>query len=418
MLKRLERSWFTHERFTQSLRLACLCLLLTTTAIAWPPGGGGGKPGGEDPPAPEPDFRYDFVPLGRLPGGDHCQTDALNNNGVVLGRSTTMINGKRVLRPVVWTSAGIADLNEFVDPDSGWLLTLAKDINDAGQIAAEAVLLDENGSAVVWDCLRFTLPGPGETFGTMTFLNVPWQPGANITATSINDAGDVGGWYYPGSFRKYVWTEEDGFVDLGDLALHPASTAPPRISGRLPGGRINVIDGSQTRTTYTVGSQAAGAPQIVIDDLGYIYDDSKNGNPGHSHATHITSFGAIAGQTTSGATLETAALFSDATGWVDLGTLAPAKARSWNDSSVTAMNDTGLLAGRSMNGGSWPKNVYMLTFLYAEPFGMVDLQQYVDGLPAGAGPEALGDPMDINESGVICGYAGSEAYLLLPKPAN
>ena len=101
-----------------------------------------------------------------------------------------------------------------------------------------------------------------------------------------------------------------------------------------------------------------------------------------------------------------------------MGTLAPAKARSWIGSWNTAMNNTGLVVGQSLNGENSVMKVKKLTFLYSDAFGMVDLLKFVDGMPADSHPEALGAPRAMNDNGWICGTSQWGPYVLIPKPTN
>jgi probable HAF family extracellular repeat protein len=69
--------------------------------------------------------------LGHLGGGTSLAT-AINNNGVVVGRSTLINGATHAFR---WTQAeGMVDLNSLLPSGSGWVLQEAWDINDNGQI--------------------------------------------------------------------------------------------------------------------------------------------------------------------------------------------------------------------------------------------------------------------------------------------
>ena len=73
--------------------------------------------------------------LGHL-GGTSLAT-ALNNNGIVVGWSTVADGGWRAFR---WTEAeGMVDLNTLLPRNSGWVLLIAWDVNDRGQITGEGL---------------------------------------------------------------------------------------------------------------------------------------------------------------------------------------------------------------------------------------------------------------------------------------
>jgi probable HAF family extracellular repeat protein len=69
--------------------------------------------------------------LGDL-GGGTSRAHAISNNVVVVGVSTAINGTNHAFR---WTEAeGMIDLNPLLPPDSGWVLIVANDINDKGQI--------------------------------------------------------------------------------------------------------------------------------------------------------------------------------------------------------------------------------------------------------------------------------------------
>jgi probable HAF family extracellular repeat protein len=77
-----------------------------------------------------------MVDLGHL-GGGFSQALAINNNGVVVGYGTLNNGAYRAFR---WTQAqGMVDLNSVLPPRSGWVLLVAWDINDRGQITGEGL---------------------------------------------------------------------------------------------------------------------------------------------------------------------------------------------------------------------------------------------------------------------------------------
>lgn len=69
--------------------------------------------------------------LGTLGGGD-SEGYGVNNAGEVVGYSE--MAGNTIDHAFLYTGGSMQDLNSFIDPNSGWMLTSAQDINDAGQI--------------------------------------------------------------------------------------------------------------------------------------------------------------------------------------------------------------------------------------------------------------------------------------------
>ncbi len=90
--------------------------------------------------------------LGLLPSAPsalHSVANAINDEGWVVGQ-VEQIAGF-ALRAVLWRDGVIVDLNNYLPPDSGWVLTSAVDINAHGDIVGRGTL---NGSARPFVLLR------------------------------------------------------------------------------------------------------------------------------------------------------------------------------------------------------------------------------------------------------------------------
>ena len=74
--------------------------------------------------------------IGAPPGGSMIMPRAINNFGTVVGFYQTSNGAQRAF--LHRRGGGTVDLNTLVDPAQGWVVTLAEDINDAGQIAGAA----------------------------------------------------------------------------------------------------------------------------------------------------------------------------------------------------------------------------------------------------------------------------------------
>jgi probable HAF family extracellular repeat protein len=93
-------------------------------------------------------FRYDLLTgettdLGTLPGFAGSFPLAMNNAGAVVGEAwRRRANGQLVTRPFLYdpVTATMVDLNDRIPDGSGWVLTSAIDINEAGQIVGEGVV--------------------------------------------------------------------------------------------------------------------------------------------------------------------------------------------------------------------------------------------------------------------------------------
>jgi len=73
--------------------------------------------------------------IGAPPGGTLIMPQAINNLGTVVGFYQAP-NGQRAF--LHRRGGATVDLNTLVDPAQGWVVTLAYDINDFGQVAGEA----------------------------------------------------------------------------------------------------------------------------------------------------------------------------------------------------------------------------------------------------------------------------------------
>ena len=76
--------------------------------------------------------------LGALPGGAASQAYAINNAGQIVGSAEAdAVSGST--RAVLWADGTVLDLNTCLPPDSGWVLTEARGINDRGQIVGQGI---------------------------------------------------------------------------------------------------------------------------------------------------------------------------------------------------------------------------------------------------------------------------------------
>jgi probable HAF family extracellular repeat protein len=424
--------------------LLALAVGLASSGPAWAQGnsgkGGGGGGGGDEPAnPPELGIQFEFQYLGALPGGEWSFATAINDDGVVVGRSGT----DNLPRGFVWfpeTGAMHAFDDLAVPPgdDVWWHIVHATGINDHGQIVGVARLRNVSDNA--------SLTGPGQLGLRLTpndegrydvdvldgFLedggfNVR---GIYVSSLRINADGDVTGYHYGEGWRAFVWTEEDGFVDLGQFDGQ-SSTRPRAIRDRIAvtdvTDVIEIVGGEGDygasgvpvawRATYVPGSAALEATDVEFENLGYLYSDNRT--DGESRAVGINNFGEIVGLTTTGRKERRAARFTDAGGWENLGTLAPEKSRGPTTSWATALNNPGFIVGMSYIGE--PDSFEARAFLYDDDFGMVEIEDLVtNGVP----PERFGAlrPAAINDWSIICGptvdnyhnIEGTFAYILTP----
>jgi probable HAF family extracellular repeat protein len=118
--------------------------------------------------------------LGTLPGGAYSQATAINNQGWVVGRSAKPGD---VDHGVMWQDGTIIDLGKLAGISAG-----VNDVNDLGQVVGSAPISVYGAAAFLWQN------------GTMTDLNalidplLPPNSGWILTeATAINNAGQIVG---------------------------------------------------------------------------------------------------------------------------------------------------------------------------------------------------------------------------------
>jgi probable HAF family extracellular repeat protein len=76
--------------------------------------------------------------LGTLPGGTQSYAYAINNLGQAVGTSDSSTGGAQ--RAVLFDRGAVRDLNRLIPSGTGWLLSEARDINDAGQIVGSGIV--------------------------------------------------------------------------------------------------------------------------------------------------------------------------------------------------------------------------------------------------------------------------------------
>src|SRR5439155_1282328 len=138
------------------------------------------------------------IDLGTL-GGAFSGALGVNNDGVVVGRSTNAAGERRAFR---WTSAeGMHDLGSL-----GGTPTDADAINSRGDIVGSSRPVDGDFHAVLW-----TRAGSMRDLGTFG--------GVNAQALGINNLEQITGGRDVGDFfsTAFVWSEKDGFRDIGNL---------------------------------------------------------------------------------------------------------------------------------------------------------------------------------------------------------
>lgn len=116
--------------------------------------------------------------LGSL-GGNMSYGRAINNQGMVVGTSDD--------RAFLWDGSQMLDLNDHIDPTSGWILRTANAINDSGEVVGVGT---HNGRPAAFMLVRGCLPdlnhdGTLNFFDVQTYLN--WFAAGDLRADFIAD---------------------------------------------------------------------------------------------------------------------------------------------------------------------------------------------------------------------------------------
>ena len=118
--------------------------------------------------------------LGILPGGLISFAYDINENGSVVGASNEFIFGQT--RAVLWENGNINNLNNLIDPGTGWTLVSADAINDSGVIAGvgtapDSQIADGDPYILTPINMRSSHPTPGQAGVDNTFTITEATPG-------------------------------------------------------------------------------------------------------------------------------------------------------------------------------------------------------------------------------------------------
>jgi uncharacterized membrane protein len=294
------------------------------------------------------------------PGHVVSSASAVNDEGLVVGNSTTLLQDNRV--GLLWSGAVGAELRSPPDP-----CTTAFAINDAGQVAGSRSCSGET-HAVRWDGVTpvdLSLPGEfssqalginqaGDVVGTSGGRAILWR-GTTATeltslggpiniARALNDVGQAVGqsntWLDPMHLRQglphaTVWngtTPTDlGVPFIGAVRLNFSEALDINNAGQIVG---YVTDGIFAKAVLWQGTTAV--------------DLSPPGSAS-SRANGINNQGVIVGS--SGAVFQEHATFWTGSVATDLNTLVPPSVASggWVLASASAINDHGVIVGNLIN---------------------------------------------------------------------
>jgi probable HAF family extracellular repeat protein len=154
--------------------------------------------------------------LKTLPGGTYSSAKAINDSGVIVGESDTLVGANVYTHAFVWRNGSMTDLQTL-----GGATSSASGINSAGQIVGYATDANEVSCAFLY------------SGSTMVNLNnfIPTASGwTNLaSAEAINDVGQIVGYGYlaDGSFHAYLLSPAAPItVTITNPAPNATFTAP------------------------------------------------------------------------------------------------------------------------------------------------------------------------------------------------
>ncbi len=205
----------------------------------------------------------DIIEIGKLPGfPKNSAASSLNNDGVVVGYSSDYGNDSHAF---IWRDGILTDLNDLIDPASGWELKTASDINEAGQIIGYGSHNGETRAFLLEPLVTDPVPDI-EIDGEDGPLTVPSTQSVEITLSLDpgNMAGMVSDWWVGGvrdSSSLFCWTFPGSWIYRPDWILVRAYGGP----------LVEVVD-----FVFHQGTIPAGSWTFVfaVDELNNQYEGS------------------------------------------------------------------------------------------------------------------------------------------------
>jgi probable HAF family extracellular repeat protein len=283
---------------------------------------------------------YSVLDLGTLPGGTNSYATGINNNGQVVGWSTT---ASGYTHAFLYSGGAMTDLGTL-----------------PGGSSSEAYGINNNGQVVGWS---YTSSGATHAFvysgGAMT--NLGTLAGCSSSAAyGINDNGQVVGSSSGGTTNAFLYSGGQ-MTNLGHLPVSPPQWPifMPVIGAAAYGINNN---GQVVGCSYT-GSMMSRNPYVAFLYSGGVWTD-LGALPGYSQsfASGINSNGQVVGylytMSLFGSASYDAFLYSGGT-MVDLNTLIPANS-GWDLEYASAINDNGQICGYGTNP-SGQTDAFLLT---------------------------------------------------------
>jgi probable HAF family extracellular repeat protein len=342
-----------------------------------------------------------------VPDSQNAEVRAINNRGEVVGLSYSTA---RQFQVFYWSQAsGVKVLGIHSNHTN---FTLGPSINDSGVVAASL-------NAAGWEhAFRWTVEDGLVDLGVLAPPG-SGSLGGDAAATAINKHGDVAGFSTnnQGFSHAVIWTRGSAIKDLGTLGGHQSWAYDLNDNGDVTGTSMlsnglshcfiwNERSGMQdlgvpTGYQYSSCSRINGSGDVVgtatnaAGNSVAIFYNKRDGmimlNPQGTYCfpQGFNDHGEVLIASGSGSTVR-AFLWTQRSGFVDLGTLGATYAYPWS------LNERGEVVGASTSTSGTSG------FVWSAKDGM-------HGLDAGS----AFFPLVINDHGDIAGYTGQKAFVLL-----
>jgi hypothetical protein len=244
--------------------------------------------------------------------------------------------------PFVWfyATGTMHNLNDFVDPASGWTIGDVQGINNYGQICGSAYKVPVSGGAAI----RLDPPAAGAQYGTLVFVSSDVS-----NAWGINDHGDV------------VGSDDSVNNTTGNVFIYTDELGPHMVSGIADGDWRSSVSNRETATdptsAYIAGSSWFGTaehavrytPGVGVVDLGTLGKSFPN-----SYTYGVNDSGQVAGVSNAGGGFQVFR-YTNNVGMKSLG--------SWTTGWPDINNSGDVVAN-----GSFP-------FIYMDAYGTIDVRK-------------------------------------------
>ena len=274
-----------------------------------------------------------MIDLGTFGGRYGNCARGINGSGQVVGESTKA-DGKS--HAFIYDDNGMRDINDLLPGGSGWILTKAYDINDAGQVVGEGIISGAT-HAFLWS------ESEGVTdLGTLSGYS-------DSTARGINNSGQVVGWSGTKGgppiwqlSHAFLWSESEGMTSLGDLGGDWSQAHAINNPAQVVGQSKNTDEDCHAFLWSAGGG---------MTDLGP--------SGGWSYAYDINSSAQIVGSMKPAGGSYTAFLHDGTNGMQDINGLIP-EGTGWTLNIAYGINDASQIVG-GMLDESYTTHAYLLT---------------------------------------------------------